>query len=871
MAEREELILEIRAELDLARSNVEALELKLNSLEDIQIDLDVDTGTAAADIDYIDGKLNAVDGRTADATVEADDRASNDIDRIDRKLDDIDGRTADATVEADDRASADIDRIDGKLDSIDGRTVKATVDAEAGGGLTSLLGDIDAMPGQLNEGLSALSGAASTTGAIGLAAGAMAGLVTQATQWGVEVAEVARLTGASTEEVSRFLTVWKQAGYEKGDLLDVVAQMTGVLADSPEIAAQLGIALDGSLTPLETMRAAIEALNSEQLSANDRILLGSKLFGEEGVRQINGLVSALGGDLQGAIDGVSESVILSQAEVDKAVAMNAEFKAMIGSVQAVAAELGQTLLPPLERALEILNQLGGLDVLLPDFDAGSLRDSAAAIEIATERLREATQFNDPTTGAWGDYLEITREAAGATDEVASSADRLNDAYAKLGDPLRTMPELWQALIQDAKDGAFEWENAAGAIAMLTEATGLSEAQILSLIKAETEQVKVTGDLNAVVEENAAAWVAEQEALAGVGQELATVALNLDEAAIRAAGFSAALDQINESSELTTSNEVIDFVASMNSLGEALRTAAEEGVNLNEIDLVPDSWGEVLNMPEELGPVVDAITAFRENVQSEMAQAFESGGQAEVLAWAESTRDAIVTSLNEAGVTSEEAVDQVLSALGLLPDQIDMAIALSGQEQALATIALMQSAINGLPLETQLQIAAVASTDPVAALQVAIDAFAAEGIAVPVELTVLADQLQGDADAAVAAVGPPSIPVSADTTEAEEDIAAVTDAEHPTTIAAQADLIQAQADLIDEAAKTRTTIIAASALTTAARLDLDAAANEERTATINVNTGSINLPSSAQLAGQIGPVRVSIIGVWSTRLEGSRPR
>lgn len=902
MAEREELILEVRTELQQARADIERLESQLAEIEGrtVEVDLTVDDEATEA-IEGVVEDVNALDGETAETALSVDDQASAVIGEVAADVEALDGATASTLLDVDDQASDTIAEVVDEIDDLDGSTATATIEVDdevtdaAEEALDALENIDDTFTATIEvEGADTASeavggiaeGLGEIAGGQGLAALSAAGFLAigrNAADAVLDVQGLATATAASLEEASRLKEAWEQAGGSMDTLERNVIRANEQIRESPGLAASLGIQINENTSAYDIFVGAVNALNSGQLTASERLGLAMDVFGSRGVLILNDLQTRVG-DLGEFMAQVGENEIITQEQVDQAVAFEQSWDAVGDAMAAIGREVLPAVASSAERIAGLLEswpierlvggfELMGVNVSLIEAALGGgaddLAGSAVAIEVAAERLREATQFNDPTTGAWGDYLEITREAAGATEEVALSADRLNEAYARLGDPLQTMPELWQALIQDARDGAFEWENAAGAIAMLTEATGLSEAQILSHIEAEAEQVKVSGDMQAAIDESAAALLAEREALAEVGQELATVARNLDTAAIRAAGFSSALDQINESSELTTSNEVINFVDSMNSLGDSLRAAADAGIDLNAVDLVPDSWGEVLNMPEELGPVVDAITAFRGNVQSEMAQAFESGGQAEVLAWAESTRDAIVTSLNEAGVTSEEAVNQVLSALGLLPEQIDMAIALSGQEQALATIALMQGAIDGLPTEVQLQIAAVAATDPLAALELAIQGFQDAGIAVPVELTILAAQLEADIAAVAATPHEATVTAVADTDQAETDITDFADEDRTATVTAEADPIQAATDLLDLADEPRSALIVAHARTAGAEIDLDAVA-EPRTATVNVVTGNIDVPTQAQLAARIGPVRVQIIGVWSTRLEGSRP-
>ena len=63
------------------------------------------------------------------------------------------------------------------------------------------------------------------------------------------------------------------------------------------------------------------------------------------------------------------------------------------------------------------------------------------------------------------------------------------------------------------------------------------------------------------------------------------------------------------------------------------------------------------------------------------------------------------------------------------------------------LAGIQGAIDNLRPEYQIRIAALAATDPIAALQLAVETFAAQGIEIPIELTALLDTFTGAVDTA----------------------------------------------------------------------------------------------------------------------------
>ena len=76
-------------------------------------------------------------------------------------------------------------------------------------------------------------------------------------------------------------------------------------------------------------------------------------------------------------------------------------------------------------------------------------------------------------------------------------------------------------------------------------------------------------------------------------------MEFDVAAGRADTFATALDDVNESSELNYSNRIIDYSEGVDRFGQALRDASDAGIDFVGVDLIPDTWAEVRDMPDEL--------------------------------------------------------------------------------------------------------------------------------------------------------------------------------------------------------------------------------------------------------------------------------
>ena len=169
----------------------------------------------------------------------------------------------------------------------------------------------------------------------------------------------------------------------------------------------------------------------------------------------------------------------------------------------------------------------------------------------------------------------------------------------------------------------------------------------------------------------------------------------DVAAERATAFAEALEDLNSASELTLSQRIIDLSDGIHGFGEALQEANEAGVEWSEIDFIPDTWEEVQDMPDDLRGVVESFAGMRDQIQGELAAAFETGGTSGLLTAVGTLRTAIINELKAAGITGAAELKAALEALGLDDQTIEILIEVSGQEQARQALAGIQGTIDSL--------------------------------------------------------------------------------------------------------------------------------------------------------------------------------
>ena len=481
---------------DKATADVEALMTRLAGLTDDEkrVVLTAEARKLESEVKRALVLVGKVDGEKAEAIIEAKDLASTKLASVQGELDEIDRRTADATLEATDNASGEIATVDGKLDTLDTRTVDATIDANRGPGLTGILSDIDGLPGAVSGLGGTLSKLASPGGAIALVAGGFGAALTTATNVAIQADQIADFTGASVEEASRLAAVLKDnTQIEMGDLLDIVAQMQGVISQSPELLRQLGVKAEDAKNPLDLLVKVVDALNAGQLSANDKILIGAQLFGEEGVRQINELTAGIEGTLAEAIEGISDSRVISDEDVEASRKLKAQWTEIQAAVQGFVVTLGQGAIPVIDRIGDSIGLWGDI--------FGKVGDAIDAWN----------PFNDDDS-FWG-QIENFEMPSGWTDALANEfvnlggdIDRLVAGHMRLADVQIAVKlglptdeftltaeatEFLAAATGEASEATAEWAKGAGVIPKRMED---ATSAIKGATEATSELTKGTGEI-----------------------------------------------------------------------------------------------------------------------------------------------------------------------------------------------------------------------------------------------------------------------------------------------------------------------------------------------------------------------------------------
>jgi len=342
---------------DEASAVIDRVADKVGDVEDREHEAKVTADGAQAEGE-IDKLLRALDGLSDEDKAivlrARADSAKREVAQLERQLanaDKYDGKEIRLRVEARDNAKATLDRIDSELRSLDGRTVRPKVAVDTS--------QLDALTTQLDQ----LGGGAATIGSgltrafqspaalVGLMAGGLLLAGNRTADLALEAAQLAALTGNTVEEASKLNAVWKSSGADLGDLMDILANIAGVLQQTPELATKLGV--DTKAPLIDQFLKIVDALGTQYPNAADRAVAANQLFGEQGSRQVTALITRFG-DLEAAITRASG---LDQGDVDAARNQQEQVAKLTNEWNRFSQSMGSVVVPAVGTTLEAFNEM----------------------------------------------------------------------------------------------------------------------------------------------------------------------------------------------------------------------------------------------------------------------------------------------------------------------------------------------------------------------------------------------------------------------------------------------------------------------------------------------------------------------------------
>lgn len=403
-----------------------------------------------------------LDGEQAEVEVTADtDKAEEAVEQVDKLVDELDGKTAEATLSAEDQAKAEIDEVMRRLQDLDDEEVIAVLTAKASKleaevkNANSLLSRLDGEDATAI--ITAKDHASAQLKAVNSRLDDLQGGFKNVTTSGTQSRSVlANLAGNSAQDLGELGGVVGSLGVGVGQLAEYAVDGNIKMKELAKVAGPMA----GLAATMFLIQSAMATLAKKDAWRKEQVESYAKAVEEVGVG-----VGAIERHLR-EIDDLS---FFDEGGITD------WFMGGDSSIPSVAADLG-----------------------LYGFTVRQVTGYIAAGEEGVQAFDAALEAANVPASVQGDLLKWMREqqeayttaTAGAAAEsafFATTQESANEALAAAQDPMSKMPELWDALIQDAKDGSFEWENAAGALDQLAEATGQSTDEIIRMIEQEVDK------------------------------------------------------------------------------------------------------------------------------------------------------------------------------------------------------------------------------------------------------------------------------------------------------------------------------------------------------------------------------------------------
>jgi hypothetical protein len=195
--------------------------------------------------------------------------------------------------------------------------------------------------------------------------------------------------------------------------------------------------------------------------------------------------------------------------------------------------------------------------------------------------------------------------------------------------------------------------------------------------------------------------------------VADAVLSYDKVQSAIDAFADAQERVDASAGIFDSQRMQAQVEAADSFAESLKAAREEGVNLANTDLTPDTIDELTGATRDaVAGTTNALASWRESIQAELTDAFSTGGldkyteKFDFFARTAPPRIRQMFQNAQPGISTAELdrqVQEVLDALGLLPETKKIQIRLTHEQELRNALDQFGSVIDGFGEEKQIEI------------------------------------------------------------------------------------------------------------------------------------------------------------------------
>lgn len=492
-------------------------------------------------------------------------------------------------------------------------------------------------------------------------------------------------------------------------------------------------------------------------------------------------------------------------------------------------------------------------------DSWAAEQAAAGADALS--LQQATEAMNQELSASKTAAHDAEQGLRLTERSVRAADQAMAEFVLAADPVKLMPQDFDKVAESlarVHENGVATQEGTDALNRIIAATGMTADEVFTAAQ---------GLLDDTADAAGEAAEAQQEMADAVDE--AGVAM-LD-AAANSEAFSEALKRVNANSSLDFGQMAQDTVASFDSVKESLDGIEHKSkIDWSNFDITPDEYSELKGMPDTLAAVTDAVSGMRGSIQTELQAAFDSGGIDAYTEKATFFRDQVIdqfpAKFAAMGASTEEAAAQtqaLVADLGLLPEDVEIMIQLTREEEARNALDAFSSVIAGMPTDVQVAInTAIAEGDIEGALAILNDQLIHAGHD-PIVLPIDAEPAPAE-DAVAGFVDDtegenPVIPVDANPRDAERGVSGFvddTEAEKPVvginsnvqeavremlTIRLLAALLSPTVNIFGDASQAIATLNAVQRL-------------EPR---VGVEAYLRDYPTNAEIAARIGVIRVPV--------------
>ena len=510
---------------------------------------------------------------------------------------------------------------------------------DLGNSIPGPAGEIADVVGDLSGG--DLAAGAAAIGAVGLA---LADMGRDALAAAESAQKIAIALETDVESASRLGAAFEDAAIEADEMIDIALTTVDALEAEADLAAKIGVNLAEGVSPAEQLEAAVAAW--DLLTPTERM----KLFGEEGNRQIAGLIERFG-SLEAAQEQVSDARVINDEDVRQADELRRTISELADLWDSISLTIGQKVVTAVNDVKSVVDAVTDSVTYWADLLTDLNIATPDEIDAIKRAFRSAVDPVYATKRAWDDLNGTMKVSGQIAADIVPQEERLRLEQIALEEAAAAAAVENEALAQAFRD------QAEAAVAAAEADLALAEQQLAN-VEAGREAVDQTYALQkAIIELNASQTERDDQLAAGnlTAAERNLLLIGSVEGAIAAGNAFSEMAEA-EAAASGAAFEASDALAAYNEgLLQTASTAGPEAqaaivgyiAELNKIP--PDKVSDIVASIDEIGlsGATAALNEASEEREALLAAEAEVEQAAADLDEAAEDRDTIITATSNA--------------------------------------------------------------------------------------------------------------------------------------------------------------------------------------------------------------------------------